>query len=188
MKDVGSLIKGMFRSRGQPPPVTSAALDTAFRQYATLVYRFIYRRVGNCEDAEDLTSIVFLKAVQWLDTERPPEQVQAWLYATARSALVEYWHDFQKETLDIAELEEVLFQREPEAESSEVNENRITLLLSSLSERARAVLTLRFLRGYSLLETAAALDMTEANVKVTQHRALKQAAHMKENIHERRPS
>ncbi|GAC1630075.1 MAG: sigma-70 family RNA polymerase sigma factor [Ktedonobacteraceae bacterium] len=184
MKDVRSLIKGVFSSRGQSSSASSVALDAAFRQHATLVYRFIYRRVGNREDAEDLTSVVFLKAVQWLDTERPSEQVQAWLYAAARSALVEYWHTTQREMIDIAELEEVLFPTEAEGGSRENNESRIATLLGCLSERARDVLTLRFLRGYSLIETAAALGMTETNVKVTQHRALKQAAHMKESIHE----
>ncbi|GAC1434270.1 MAG: sigma-70 family RNA polymerase sigma factor [Ktedonobacteraceae bacterium] len=184
MKDMRGLVKGMFPSRGQSSSASSAALDSTFRQYATLVYRFIYRRVGNREDAEDLTSVVFLKAVQWLDTERPSEQVQAWLYAAARSALVEYWHSAQRETIDITELEEVLFPSESEGESRQTNESRIATLLGCLSERARDVLTLRFLRGYSLIETAAALGMTETNVKVTQHRALKQAAHMKERIHE----
>src|SRR5579875_354054 len=89
-------------------------LEKAFRQYARLIYRFIYSKVGNREDAEDLTSIVFLKAAQWLDGERPAAQVQAWLYATARSVLVEHWQQTQGQMLDITEIEALLFQEEPD--------------------------------------------------------------------------
>jgi RNA polymerase sigma-70 factor (ECF subfamily) len=43
---------------------SSTALHTAFRENAAAIYRFVYAQVGNREAAEDLTSIVFLKAVQ----------------------------------------------------------------------------------------------------------------------------
>lgn len=156
------------------------ALEQAFRDHATQVYRFIYHRVGNREDAEDLTSEVFLKAAQWLDSTRPPEQVQKWFFAAARSALVEHWHHAQGQTIDIADLQEVLFQTASDPVGIEASERRVTTVLSRLSERARAVLTLRFLRGYTLIETATELGITESNVKVLQHRALKQAASLEE--------
>ncbi len=54
-------------------------------------------------------------------------------------------------------------------------------LLATLSARDQEVLTLRFLRGYTLAETATAMGTTEGNVKVLQHRALKRAALRQEN-------
>jgi RNA polymerase sigma-70 factor (ECF subfamily) len=49
-------------------------------------------------------------------------------------------------------------------------------VLSCLPARARSVLELRFLHGYSVEETAQALGITPGNVKVIQHRALAKAA------------
>src|SRR5207245_694754 len=48
--------------------------------------------------------------------------------------------------------------------------------LSSLSPRYRLVLELRFLRGYSLLETAIEMGKTVGGIKVMQLRALRAAA------------
>lgn len=174
------MVRDMLHEKRNKAHAAPDALEMVFRQYARLIYRFIYSKVGNREDAEDLTSIVFLKAAQWLDGERPAAQIQAWLYATARSVLVEHWQQTQDQMLDITEVEALLFQEEPDITEEQTNERRLATILNSLPERARAVLTLRFLHGYTLAETAAALGITESNVKVIQHRALKQAAKLGE--------
>jgi RNA polymerase sigma-70 factor (ECF subfamily) len=54
-------------------------------------------------------------------------------------------------------------------------------VLSVLPPRYRAVLELRFLHAYTAEETAQALGITAANVKVTQHRALAKAADLMED-------
>ena len=41
-------------------------VDAAFVAYAAPLYRYIYSKVGQAALAEDLTSIVFLKAIRWL--------------------------------------------------------------------------------------------------------------------------
>ena len=63
-------------------------------------------------------------------------------------------------------------------ESEEQQSNKIQFLdsiLQELPENYRSVLELRFLKGYSILETADAMGVTEENAKVLQHRALKKA-------------
>src|SRR5690349_21977105 len=56
-------------------PAANATLQTLYDAYATSVYKFIFRKVGNREDAEDLTSQVFLKAAQNLDTDRDAQSM-----------------------------------------------------------------------------------------------------------------
>ena len=53
---------------------------------------------------------------------------------------------------------------------------RAEQVLSQLPERYREVLTFRFLLNFSLKETAARMNLSEANVKVLQFRALKKAS------------
>ncbi len=160
------------------------AVAETYRANLEPIYRFIYRKVGNREVAEDLTSEVFTKAVRGLETERSPQAQQAWLYATARTTAIDYWHRHAGDAsaVDIAEVEDYLHAAEDEAAvgretpSPPEAEGRVTRLLAALSERDRTVLTLRFLRGYTLGEVAREMGTTEGNVKVLQYRALKRAA------------
>jgi RNA polymerase sigma-70 factor (ECF subfamily) len=53
-------------------------------------------------------------------------------------------------------------------------------ILDGLPDRYRQVLELRFLRGYTLSETASELGISVENVKVTQHRALAKAVQLRD--------
>jgi RNA polymerase sigma-70 factor (ECF subfamily) len=153
------------------------AIAEAYRANLASVYRFIYRRVGNRETAEDLTEEVFAKAIQGLQAERAPQAVQSWLYATARTTIVDYWRAQIGTTVDIAEFENILSDSDGDDEQWETQTaRRVTALLDALPPRERRVLTLRFLRGYTLAEAARELGTSAGNVKVLQHRALKRAA------------
>src|SRR5260370_41953078 len=55
------------------------------------VYAFIYARVGNRADAEDLTQQVAVKALPRLRNGYPEPAVRAYLYATARSVMATFW-------------------------------------------------------------------------------------------------
>src|SRR5258707_5251678 len=55
------------------------------------VYGFIYSRVGNRADAEDLTQEVALKAFPRLRTDAAAPEIRGYLYATARSGLGTFW-------------------------------------------------------------------------------------------------
>src|SRR2546421_3334692 len=68
------------------------------------VYAFIYRRVGNREDAEDLTQEVALKALPRLSRDRPLAAVRGYLVATSRSVLANFWT--QRLGLPVAEMRE----------------------------------------------------------------------------------
>jgi DNA-directed RNA polymerase specialized sigma24 family protein len=69
-------------------PAVEAALDELER-----VYGFIYSRVGNREDAEDLTQQVAMKALHNLRDGAVEAEVRAYLFATARSVLATFWED-----------------------------------------------------------------------------------------------
>jgi len=173
------------------PPVAwslAAAADLLPRIYdahAPQLYRFIYRKVGNRDDAEDLTAQVFMKAAQSLDvTQDEPSQI-AWLYQVARTTIADHWRIYYKGSvvsLDALE-EEQCYQNvaetwavaAPVTEDDDPATRKVTAILTQLPENYRQVLTYRVLQGYSLKETAAAMNITEGNVKVLQYRALQKA-------------
>src|SRR6266568_7378531 len=59
--------------------------------YAADLQRSISNKVGDPTLAEDLTSTVFLKALRWLREDQSLESVRGWLYATARTTIVDHW-------------------------------------------------------------------------------------------------
>ena len=55
------------------------------------IYHYVYSYVTNHQEAEDLTSQIFLKAVRRLDPERSAHHCRAWLFRVARTTIVDYW-------------------------------------------------------------------------------------------------
>lgn len=155
-------------------------LDSFYEENLVVIYRFIYSKVGNREEAEDLTSQVFVKALRGLDAARDPQTMQSWLFQVARTTITDHWRQFYRlhtdslDTLLAAGWEAPALRPPPEAPPDE----RAQRLLERLPERYREVLTYRFLLNYSIKETAEKMRLTEANIKVLQFRALKKAAEL----------
>jgi RNA polymerase sigma factor (sigma-70 family) len=163
-------------------------LTKMYRAYAADLQRYIYSKVGDPFLAEDLTSTVFLKALRWLREDLSEESARGWLYATARSSIVDSWQAAsQHETLALTGIEDQLI---PQMENADFVQHqaeiRVQHLLSRLSERERKILTLRYLQGYSATEIAQALGTNAGHIRVLQLRALKRAAQMEKqerNVH-----
>jgi RNA polymerase sigma-70 factor (ECF subfamily) len=148
---------------------TAIALDEL-----ELVYAFIYARVGNRADTEDLTQQVALKAIPRLRQGAPVSAIRGYLFATARSVLGAFWSI--RLGLSEAELHEDLALAVPAGPPSEEGVETVQRILAQLSDNYRRVLELRFLHGYSLKEVAAEMNSTVGAIKVMQLRALRAAA------------
>lgn len=145
-------------------------------RYLPKVYEFSYWSVGNREDAENITSETFMKALTKLSWFKG-SSFNAWLFAIARNEVAAYWRErYRAESL----VQAIVLEKHASAEEFEADERRtskiVAKVLEHLPKNYRRVLELRFLSGMSISETAKALGMTEGNVKVMQHRALKKAA------------
>jgi RNA polymerase sigma-70 factor (ECF subfamily) len=162
--------------------------QTLYQENLGLIYRYVYSKVGNREEAEDLTSQIFLKAVRGINTERGALSVQKWLFQVARTTIADYWRGhYRIATNSLEALLESGWEGPTESESAAINLRPIELvqrLLQALPEHYREVLTCRFLLNLTIRETAGKLGLSEANVKVLQFRALKRAADLAELVSE----
>ena len=154
-------------------PAASRATDIALDELE-IVYAFIYARVGNRADAEDLTQQVAMKAIPRLRQGAPASAIRGYLFATARSVLGGFWST--RLGLSEAELHEDLALALPPSPPSEESADTVQQILAQLSDNYRRVLELRFLHGYSLKEVAAEMNSTVGAIKVMQLRALRAAA------------
>ncbi len=155
--------------------------EQVYTEHVVGIYRFVYARVGNRPDAEDLTAQVFIRAVEQLDTSRDPRQIAAWLYRVAQNSIADYWRAFYR--LPIVGIDHVAAGWEPAdgsgrpvVEPDDHANARVRETLGRLPARYRRVLELRFLQRLSVAETAAAMGITRGNAKVLQYRALRRAA------------
>lgn len=170
-----------------PGPIDDrqAGIQALFGRYSDPVYRFIYRQVGNRQDAEDLTSEVFLSASRNLDLSRPAGAIGRWLFTVSRTVIADHWrrHYRLPPLVDVDELQLAEIAPQPDAGNRQESKARLVeTILESLPERYAQVLDLRFLKGYTLSETANALRISIENVKITQHRALAKAVQIADEL------
>jgi RNA polymerase sigma factor (sigma-70 family) len=152
------------------PDWEAAYLDNVGR-----IYRVIYSRVGNRADAEDLTAQVFHAALGPLRMSASKGEVRAYLLATARTVLASHWRRHYSAEITSIDVEgDLAALDEPPSES--MAPQRVARILAALPERYGRILELRFLESCSLREAAAAMNVSVANAKVLQHRALRHAA------------
>lgn len=164
------------------PKQDSERLRSLYEDNLHVIYRFIYSKVGNREEAEDLTSQVFIKAVRGIDSARGSASIQSWLFQVARTTIADHWRSFyQLRAHSLDDLLEAGWEGPAESQpvaASATPQDRVRRLLEQLPEHYRDVLTYRFLLNLSIKETAARMGLSEANVKVLQFRALKKAGRL----------
>ena len=138
------------------------------------VYRHIYYRVGNEQDAQDLTQQVFLKAWQaihrYRKTARP---FIAWLMTISHNLVV----DSYRTRKDKAYLEAEVLADGPasspeQAVEASLEQHRLRRAIQKLGSDEQQVVILRFMEGFEFSEIASVLKKKEGNVRVILHRAL----------------
>ena len=176
-----------------PPCATQQRNEPDIQEFQALyednlvsVYRFVFKSLRNREEAEDLTSQIFLKALRFLDPERSAHSARSWLFQIAHTTIADYWRTYYRTpTSSVEVLWEVGWEGPTEEVMRGTNDlaaERVRNLLQALPERYREVLRCRFLLNLSIRETAAALGVSEANVKILQFRAIKHATNLANSI------
>jgi RNA polymerase sigma factor (sigma-70 family) len=149
--------------------------EAVYREHVVPVFRYVYARTGNRADAEDVTSTTFMKALPYLRSDVSEGELRAYLRSTARTVIADLWRE--RHGASAAELDE---ETVPAVHGSDPADIDVEYVLEGLPANYRTVLELRFLRGYSIKETAAAMGVTVGNAKVLQLRALRRAAETRE--------
>jgi RNA polymerase sigma-70 factor (ECF subfamily) len=145
------------------------AFTTLYRRYVTPLYRYLYHRLGNAKDAEDLTAQVFTDALEGLPGYRERGRFSSWLFTIAHRRLIDFYRQRSTDPLD------EVADDSPDLQSAfEQNQMHAHLgqLLDSLDEERREILRLRFAAGLGFSEIASLLRRSEGAVKMTLYRTL----------------
>lgn len=144
--------------------------------YVDRIYRFIFFKVGSKEEAEDLTSDVFLKTWQYLTKNQKLEikSFSGLVYQIARNALVDLYRakaNRPEFPLDAASDLFVHDKRFAEIDASG-DVLKILQALKKIKQEYQEVLLLKYIEELSIKEIAEILKKTQVNVRVTLHRAM----------------
>jgi len=143
-----------------------------YNEYKDKIYNYFYYRVNfNEAMAEDLTSEVFLKALDKFDNFDISRPFQAWIYAIAHNHLCNYYRVANREI----ELDET------RADNLDLNEkvsalveiNRIVAIIHTLDDYCRDILLLKYVDQMESAEIAELLGKQEGAVRTQLSRAIK---------------
>ncbi len=144
-----------------------------YRRYAGRVYRYLYGKVGNQAESEDLTSQVFLEALKALPRYRPQGAFAAWLFTLARRRAIDR-HRQDRGELPVDWLEETA-GAEPEPLLQAIRREdlrRLTHLFNRLGEDKQELIRLRYAAGLSYSEIGRILGTSQAAAGMAIHRTL----------------
>ena len=160
--------------------VRAAAGDTEafghlYDLYADRIYRHIYYRTGNVEDARDLTHEVFIEAWQALPRyKRTKTPFLGWLFTICRHTVIDHYRTKK----DYSYLNDDIVLEDPgetpeELAEAEYTQQEIRRAILKLPYDQQQVILLSFIEGFDYKEIAATLNKSEGNIRVIVHRALK---------------
>jgi RNA polymerase sigma-70 factor (ECF subfamily) len=138
------------------------------------LYRFVYYKVQNREEAEDITQETYIKAISYIQKNNVNiDKYVSFLKTVSLNVLRDRWRKSKRMGQsvnfdDINSFESAVEDHSQILAQREIVENA----LSRLNEEQRSIIELRILKGYSVADTAKKTGKTESNVRVLQHRAL----------------
>jgi RNA polymerase sigma-70 factor (ECF subfamily) len=150
------------------------AFGAIFDTYHDGVYRYVASRVGRPSDAEDLTQLVFVKALEALPRyEARGIPFGGWLFRLARNTVIDHLRTRREHAVL-----EALAERPDEGPGPEdVAATRqdieaVGAALAELTEEQRDAIALRFFAGLSAREAGIAMGKQEGTVRGLQFRGI----------------
>ncbi|MBI5729113.1 MAG: RNA polymerase sigma factor [Candidatus Magasanikbacteria bacterium] len=166
----------LFKLQVEQDPEAFAAL---YDLYVKRIYRFVYFKVSSHEEAEDITSEVFLKAWHYLQEKKEVKSFSGLLYRVARNCIIDlYRSKAAKPETVVTDFSEKV----PEIGdgggwyadiSGKMETQKIIEVLRKLKQEYREVITLRYIDELEINEIAEIVDRSTMAVRVTLHRAVK---------------
>lgn len=162
-----------------------AAFGALYRRHVAPIYRYLYSRVGNAADAQDLTAQVFLEALQGLDRYREHGSFRAWLFTIAHHRAADH-HRRQRPELALDEARDAAAGGEGPLARLVHEEalQRLAALVDQLDADKQEMLRLRFSSGLTYREIGQVVGRSEAAVKMAVNRLVRHLEAEWEEDHE----
>lgn len=148
------------------------AFGELYKLYVEPVFRYLYSRVGNVHEAEDITAQTFLVAFESFDRFREDRHFASWLFTIARNKATDHFRK-RKYLSSIDAAVNIAAENDPlfgVIQSEQIV--ALSKLIQALPEDDRELLRLRFLAAMSFPEIAHFLHRNQDAVKKSIYRLL----------------
>ncbi len=146
------------------------------------INRFVYFKIGSEEEANDLTSMIFLKTWNHIQnkTLEDAKTLRALLYKIARTSIIDYYRATGNKLKATTSLDNEKHKIEiqddsistPDRLDQEADLELIRSKLPFLKEEYRELIIMKFINDLSLSEIAEIIGKSRGNIRVLTHRAL----------------
>ena len=147
--------------------------EQAYRRHYGQVYRFLRRRTGSHDEAEELAQRVFTDAAAALSSRKPPDSLLAWLYAVAERRFVDELRRRKKVAAYLAGQSRKDQVRVDPFYGSRVAD-ALSRAIGALPADQRSVVVMKVFEERPFGEIATRLGTTEAACKMRFSRAIRQ--------------
>jgi len=152
----------------------SQALTTLYDRYQLTIFTYLFYRIDDQAVAEELTSEVFVRMVEKIDSyQERGQSILAWLYTIARNLRADYYR--LADSTQLLPLDETLVAAHddpPQVVERHLAADCLRRALRYLTDEQQEVIVHKFVVSRSNAEVAVLLDRDEGAVKSLQHRAL----------------
>lgn len=163
----------LYQVQAQKSPDAFAEL---YDRYINKIYRFIYLKLSNKEEAEDTTSEVFLKVWNYLidPAHTDVKSFSGFVYRMARNAIIDvYRKRANRQEFSLTLAEQVPGKnKEIEGIHTEQELEHVLKTLKTMKSEYQEVIVLRYVDDLSIQEISEILGKKQTAVRVTLHRAL----------------
>lgn len=152
------------------------AFGVLYERYIGRIYNYVYYRVGNHADAEDLTARVFLRALSHIGnyTDRGVP-FSAWLYRIAHNLVANWYRDnARRRDISLDDINAIKSKGDhPEANLLQNEQNdQLLKIIRILPPERQQLLILKFVDHCSNAEIGIIMGRTEGAIKSLYHRTL----------------
>ncbi len=155
------------------------AFAVLYKTHVQRVYRYVILRVKDPALSEDITSDVFVRAIETIDRyEKRGIPFLGWLYHIAHGRIVDHYRRRSRRP-EPQSLDEVTLLADSNPEHTafqNIRQEQLLERVKTLTADQQQVVMLRFLQGYNLNETAKLMGKTIGAIKALQLRALRSLA------------
>ncbi|MCX6740480.1 MAG: RNA polymerase sigma factor [Candidatus Parcubacteria bacterium] len=166
----------LFKARNKDPEAYSKIYDL----YVDKIYRFVFFKINSKEEAQDLTSEVFLKTWEYIISGKEISNLNAYLYKVARNLVIDYYRKAAHKGVSLDALDSggenlrvdnIMITQGQDELDSKIQLEKIQDKLQGLKDDYREIIILRYVDGLSIGEIAEIVEKKNGAVRVILYRA-----------------
>jgi len=148
------------------------AADKLISHYLDEIFGYVFNRIGNREDAKDVTQEIFIGVLQSIEKyDESKSGFRTWLYIIAGRRVVDYYRSKEKKEARVTQMAEVVIKGRDKSSQSKAEMTldliEINDFIDNLEKERREIFKMKIFDQLSFSEIASFKEMPESTVKTS---------------------